>query len=251
MFNALTHHQSANFDEQINQLAQLISNSHHTIALTGAGISVASDIPDLEQLSGGTTGSLSSESYLEAHPDDFYRQFHQLFIDPIFNVGPTAAHKVLAQLEHHQLLDGVITTNVDYLHERAGSHNTANIWSSLNINHCVQCGRIYPLEILREPVPHCPNCGGLISPDPIFRNIATVPAERERADLWTNTADLVLVTGANGYYDHVESRSTLVDINPAQTEFDDRATLVIRATADKTFAALAGKLNLPITTVTK
>ncbi|HAT53967.1 MAG TPA: hypothetical protein DCW31_01745 [Lactobacillus sp.] len=230
---------------QVNELAQMIVGHRHVVALTGAGISVTSGIPDLEQMAATTSGPMSSEAWLEREPETFYRQFHQIFIDHIFGSGPTLAHYVLAQLEHAGHLDDVITTNVDYLHELAGTTHTANIWSSLNINHCLNCGRIYPIELLKQPVPHCPNCGGLISPDPIYRHIATVPAERERADTWTNQADLVIVIGSNGYYDHISDRSEIVDINPAHSPFEQRATLCIHETADTVFAALAAVMGLP------
>ncbi|GEK29323.1 SIR2 family NAD-dependent protein deacylase [Furfurilactobacillus siliginis] len=241
-----------NHTDSIAQLATLIKNHQHIVALTGAGISAAAGIPTLEQINRDSSIAANfSEEALEAEPVSFYAHFHQAFIDPIFNNGPTIAHNVLAQLEHRHLLDGVVTTNVDYLHEQAGSQQVAPIWSSLNINHCLDCGRIYPLSILQASVPHCPTCGGLISPDPLFRHIATLPAERAKADDCMASADLVLVIGSNGYYDNVGRTATVVDINPKPTMFDRQATLTIHQDANAVFTKLATNLHLPTTSITK
>ena len=112
---------------EIDQFAQLIDRSHHIYAITGAGISTNAGIPDLQHLPGRSSMTLSSESSLERQPEKFYQGFHQIFIDPIFQNGPTASHKTLAKLEQEGKLGGVVTTNVDYLHELAGNEHVADI----------------------------------------------------------------------------------------------------------------------------
>lgn len=229
-------------DSDIDQLAKLINQSQHTYAITGAGISTAAGIPDLQHLSGLTSMSLSSESNLEQHPTSFYRGFHRIFIDPIFDNGPTTSHRALAKLEETGKLDGVVTTNVDYLHEIAGNKHVADIWRSLNVNHCLNCGKIYDINILKEAVPRCPACGSLISPDPIFHHIGIDDHAYEQANEWMAQVDLVIVVGSNGYYSNVNSHATVVNINRAANDFDSRANLTLRGDADQIMAAVMKKV---------
>lgn len=243
MFLFNQNYNEKNSDQKINQLVALLKNSQHTYAITGAGISTNAGIPDLQHLSGLTSMSLSSESNLENHPQRFYRGFHKIFIDPIFTNGPTTAHKDLAKLEKNHLLDGVVTTNVDYLHELAGNKHVADIWRNLNTNICIKCGKIYDIKILKQAVPTCPACGGLISPAPIYYHIAIDGQEYEKANRWMQQADLVIVVGSNGYYDGVLPGTTVVNINKKNNGFDSSATLNIRGDADEILSQVINKLN--------
>lgn len=216
----------------LEEFAKLLKNSNNTYVITGAGISTAAGIPDLAHLSRGSM-SISSENVLEREPEKFYENFHTLFIDPIFQNGPTESHRFLAKMEEDGLINGVVTTNVDYLHELAGSKNVADIWSSLNINHCLKCGRIFPIDALNQAVPTCPVCGGVLIPDPIYRHIGIDEDAYLKANQWMRNADLVLTIGSNGYYDTIPNRSKVVNINPKQNYFDQRADLIIHSKADQ------------------
>lgn len=217
----------------VEQLADLIQRSHNIYAITGAGISTNAGIPDLQHLSGMTNMSLSSESNLEQDSRAFYQGFHRIFIDPIFQNGPTPSHYALAKLGDMGKLAGIVTTNVDYLHELAGSPNVADIWYSLNANYCIQCGRIYDINVLKQDVPQCPVCGGLISPGPVYHHIGIDNGAYQKANGWMTNADLVIVIGSNGYYSNVNATATVVNINNARNDFDSRANLIIRDDADK------------------
>lgn len=221
----------------IEEFANLLKNSDSTYAITGAGISTPTGIPDLAHLSQGSI-SISSENVLRSEPKKFYDNFHKLFIDPIFQNGPTDSHKYLAKMEEDGLIKGIVTTNVDYLHELAGSQNTADIWSSLNINHCLKCGRIFPIDNLKNAIPTCPLCGGILSPDPIYHHIGIDESEYLKANQWMHEADLVLTIGSNGYYDNIPQGTKVVNINPKQNYFDQRADLIIHKKADQVFNQL-------------
>lgn len=227
---------------EIDQFAQLIDRSHHIYAITGAGISTNAGIPDLQHLPGRSSMTLSSESSLERQPEKFYQGFHQIFIDPIFQNGPTASHKTLAKLEQEGKLGGVVTTNVDYLHELAGNEHVADIWHSLNSNYCINCGRKYDIKILNNKVPACPFCGGLISPGPVYHHIGIDEAAYVKANGWMDEADLVIVIGSNGYYSNVNSTAKVVNINKKRNDFDRRADLIIRGDADQVMTKVLDKL---------
>lgn len=224
--------------DDIEKFADLIDHANNIYAITGAGISTNAGIPDLQHLPGETSISLSSENSLENDPQAFYQGFHQIFIDPIFKTGPTASHNALTKLEKMGKLRGIVTTNVDYLHEISGSKNVADIWRSLNVNYCVRCGKVYDINILKQPVPTCPACGGLISPSPIYYHIGIDNAAYTEANAWMAQADLVIVIGSNGYYSNVNRDATVVNINNARNDFDSRANLVIREDADQAMSEL-------------
>lgn len=224
--------------EQIEQLANWINQFNNNYAITGAGISTNAGIPDLQHLSGFTSTALSSEDSLEGNPRSFYQEFHRVFIDPIFQNGPTTSHYALAKLESMGKLKGIITTNVDYLHELSGSKNVANIWHSLNVNYCIQCGKNYDINILKQEVPRCPACGGLISPGPVYHHIGIDNAAYQEANRWMEKADLVIVIGSNGYYSNVNSTARVVNINNSRNDFDQRADLIIREDADQAMKKL-------------
>ena len=218
----------------VSTLVAALRRSHFTVALTGAGISTPSGIADLEHMSPLAGNLLSSEDELKRDPESYYHQLQRTFLHGMFDVGPTVAHRELARLEQQGLLQGVVTTNVDYLHELAGSVNVTNIWHSFNENVCIDCGRVYPVSVWQQGgVPRCPVCGGLLSPAPAHDHIGRDLAAVQRANAWMDQADLVIVTGSNGYYDYLNDHAEVIQINPRPTEFDQRATLNIVATADE------------------
>lgn len=234
---------TTNVGTAVNDLANQLQKAQHAFVITGAGISVPSGIPDLKHLSTISEMSLSSETSLESNPKRFYYGFHQIFLDPIFNTGPTASHDVIAQLEQAGYLNGVITTNVDYLHELAGSRRVADIWSSLNINHCLACGKTFPINVLNQELPVCPVCGGIISPDPIYQHIAIKQDQYAKANAWMDQADLVITVGSNGYYSNINDHATVININNGRNHFDRRANLSIRSDANTVFEKLAQLLK--------
>lgn len=230
--------------EDIDQFANLIKTAQHVYAVTGAGISTTVGIPDLEHLSRSDSRNLSSEIFLEQDPDSFYKGFQRLFVNPIFKNGPSTSHFVLAELEKKGLLDGVVTTNVDYLHEIAGNIHVADIWSNININHCLDCGRTFPLDILNQKKPRCPVCGGLISPDPIYQHIGIDESQYAKANRWMQYADLVITIGTNGYYDNITPNAKVIDINPKRDPFSQTSSLKFKSTADPVMNDLAASLGL-------
>ena len=83
------------------------------------------------------------------------------------NIEPNNAHKYLAALEKMGKLKGIVTQNIDGLHQKAGSTTVYEIHGSALRNYCMSCGREYPSDYIfesKEPVPKC-NCGGIIRPD--------------------------------------------------------------------------------------
>ena len=223
-------------------LVHALRQSKFTVVLTGAGISTASGIADLAHMPGIAGTMLSSEQALVAAPNAYYRQWQKTFLHGMFDVGPTIAHREVSRLEQQGLVQAVVTTNVDYLHELAGSRQVADIWNSFNVNTCLKCGRVYPISVWRAgQAPHCPECGGLLSPAPAHNHVGRDLVAVRRANQWMDQADLVIVTGSNGYYDDINAHAQVIQINPQSTVFDHRANLNIRTTADEIFGKV-GKM---------
>ncbi|WDF83270.1 hypothetical protein PQ472_03260 [Lacticaseibacillus pabuli] len=227
---------AANLNDQIEQLHAMISAGKDVVALTGAGISVPIGIPDLAHMPREASSVLASESELERNPAQFYATLHRIFLDPIVQKGPTVSHRALAALEQAGAIDGVVTTNVDYLHEIAGSYTVADVWNSFNVNYCIKCGRTYPLSAMTaSAIPTCPIDGGYLSPAPAHNHIAQSQPDLDLAGKLMRQADMVIVIGATGYYSNINRTARVAQINPAVTGFDRRSELNIHAPSDEVF----------------
>src|SRR6266545_428308 len=149
------------------RLAELIRESESTVALTGAGVSVPSGIPDFRTPGKGLWERVDpmSVATIDAfHRDtkrfwDFYRpRFHMLT-----DKQPNPAHEVLAELERRGLLEAVITQNIDRLHHKAGSDRVIEVHGSIRSSSCQQCGASFTIAEVEglfdeQGVPGCPSC---------------------------------------------------------------------------------------------
>ena len=130
-------------DEKILRLRELLNESHYTIAVTGAGISVSTGIMAFAGMNLPAVLQMTSATVLKTAPGHYYNVARKAFLGPMFENGPTLAHQKLAVMEKLGLLQGIITTNIDCLHTLAGSENVAEIQGSFAVNKCLKCGRHY------------------------------------------------------------------------------------------------------------
>jgi NAD-dependent deacetylase len=181
------------------QLAELIRASSCTVALTGAGISVPSGIPDFR--SPGTGLWTKVDPMKVAHIDAFHhdtRRFWEYYrrrFEMLAGKKPNAAHRALAELETGGLLEAVITQNIDLLHRKAGSKRVVEVHGSIATSSCTKCGTRYALaEVValfdEEGVAACAACGGKVKPDVVLFGellpesaVAEAGALCERAEL--------------------------------------------------------------------
>ena len=184
------------------QLAELIRRHLRVVALTGAGISVESGIPDFRS-PGGLWERFDPMEY--AYIQAFRRnpakvwQFLLEMDDIISQARPNPAHYALAELEAKGYLSGIITQNVDNLHQAAGSCHVVEYHGNALRFVCDQCRGEHPRESL--DFSHTPLyclCGGLIRPDVVFFG-EPIPrkAQIEAEDL-AQHCDLLLVIGTSG-----------------------------------------------------
>ncbi len=230
-------------EDQIVQLYHALDDSDFTVAITGAGISIAAGGVTMngmmKSMRGGGGGMRSGD------PDAMYQFFDRAFFGSMFGHGPTEAHKALAKLEEMGKLQGIITTNGDCLHTMAGSKNVAEIQGSYQVNVCTGCGEYtYDYNIWNHGhMPTCEKCGSMILPYAQYSHIGLYDPALRQAQEWMTQADLILIIGATGcytstYWDYRKRSAKIIQINPSRTYFDSEAYLNIRAESDPVFEEL-------------
>ncbi len=228
-------------DRQIEELYTSLEESCFTVAVTGAGISIAAGGVTFAGMfsHGGRPGWMSKD------PDKIYQSYYDTFLRPTFEHGPTVAHQALARLEEMGKLQGIITTNGDCIHTAAGSKNVAEIQGSFQVNICTGCGKwVYDYEIWNHgKMPTCPDCGSMLEPFSSYSHIGLYDPALKKAQEWISKADLILIIGATGcytntYWDYRKRGVKIIQINPGRTYFDSEADLNIHREADPVFEKL-------------
>ncbi len=229
--------------DQTERLAELIREAGSVVALTGAGISVPSGIPDFRSPG---TGLWENVDPMEvAHIDVFRRDperfwhFYGERFQTLEDKRPNRAHEALAVLESAGLLDAVITQNIDRLHARAGSQELIEVHGTIAHSSCLRCETRYDLADVRRRqsvdggnVPRC-DCGDALKPDVVlFGEYLPVDALR-RAERLAAEADLLLCIGSSlEVYPVAElpavtlaAGGRIAILTQGPTRFDDRAAV--------------------------
>jgi NAD-dependent protein deacetylase/lipoamidase len=188
------------------ELAALIRQSGSTVALTGAGVSVPSGIPDFRTPGKGLWEKVDpmSVATIDAfHRDtkgfwDFYRPRFHMLTDKL----PNPAHEALAELERRGLLDAVITQNIDRLHHKAGSERVIEVHGSIATASCTSCDAGYPLEQVEslfdsDGIATCGLCAGKVKPDVVLFGELLPQGEIAEAERLCAGADLLLCVGSS------------------------------------------------------
>jgi NAD-dependent protein deacetylase/lipoamidase len=188
------------------ELAQLLKGSASTVALTGAGISVPSGIPDFRTPG---TGIWENVNPMEVATIDAFRSdparfwsFYRPRFASLRDVEPNPAHEALVELEARGMLDGVITQNVDRLHRKAGTRRLVEVHGSIATSSCTCCGGSWPLEEVEglfdeDGVAVCSMCLGHVKPDVVlFGEMLPEAAIRDAQQLAAG-ADVMLCVGSS------------------------------------------------------
>jgi NAD-dependent deacetylase len=225
------------------RLAELVRDSDSVVALTGAGISVPSGIPDFRSPG---TGLWEHVNPMEvAHIDAFRRdpaRFWRFYGDRFATLRekrPNGAHAALVELERQGLLDAVITQNIDGLHEAAGTQELIEVHGSIAHSSCLECRARYELEDVRarlaadpEGVPRC-DCGHALKPDVVLFGDFLPEAAMDRATELAERADLLLCVGSSLEVYPVaglpsitlRAGGAVAIVTQGATQYDDRAAV--------------------------
>jgi NAD-dependent deacetylase len=247
-------------DTEAARLARLIREHQPCVALTGAGVSTESGIPDFRSPTGiwaqfdpleyATLGAFTSD------PEKVWRFYAPRF-SMLTEAEPNAAHRALAELEGLGLVRGIITQNIDLLHERAGSREVVEVHGSIRTSTCLSCGARYPLEdvvrLLEDEAgaPGCTSCGQVIKPDVVFFDEQLPDQAIDRAYELAGAAGLLLVIGSSlevwpvAQLPLVTLRAggKVAIINEGPTSVDARATLRLAGRAGEALAATVAALT--------
>lgn len=233
-------------DKLINRAAELLRQADSAVALTGAGHSTPSGIPDFRSPESGLWTqvdplAVASLFAFRLRPQSFYDWIRPL-ARVMLEAQPNPGHHALAQLEKAGLLRSVITQNIDGLHQRAGSLRVHEVHGHMREATCIHCYRVVPAESLIEEflaegqVPRC-TCGGVMKPNVILfgeqlpLNVLTAA----RQD--TTACDLMLVIGSSLTVEPVSDLplmalghgAKLIIVNYQPTHLDERADVLIHA----------------------
>jgi NAD-dependent deacetylase len=190
-----------------DRLAELIRSAGSVVALTGAGISVPSGIPDFRSPGTGLWANVDPMevahiSVWRREPERFWSFYGKRFA-ALEGKRPNGAHRALAELEAAGRLDAVITQNIDGLHAAAGSRDVIEVHGSIASASCLVCGARYPLDDTRarldadaEGVPRC-DCGHPLKPDVVLFGEMLDEAAMGRASALAEGADLLLCIGSS------------------------------------------------------
>ena len=230
-------------------LAELIRANQPCVALTGAGVSTESGIPDFRS-AGGIWSRF--DPYEVASIDAFRRdpakvwEFYALRLDVLADAKPNDAHHALARLEAAGLLEGVITQNVDRLHAAAGSRDVIEVHGSIARAECLACGADVSGDELRAllPLPRCPRCGAVLKPGVVMFGELLPEAPMNRALELAQAAALLLVIGSSlevwpvaGLPEETLAYGgKLAIVNREPTRYDARAALVTHQPAGEVLA---------------
>ena len=242
-------------DDALFQAAEAIVRRGGTAALTGAGISVASGIPDFRS-PGGVWTKYEPRDY--ATLDAFQRNPERVWVflrevgDLLARARPNAGHRALADLERSSLLAGVATQNIDALHQAAGSRRVIELHGSSARLRCIACGQEIARDaVLHGLVPRCPYCGGLVKPDVVLFGELLPAGALEAAERLVREAGVLLVIGTSGEVHPVAglpqmaraAGALLVELNLGETAITDECDLTIRGPVEETLPRLVERVK--------
>lgn len=227
----------------ITRAAQIIHDARRIVALTGAGISRPSGIPDFRSQGGlwarDDPFEVASLAGFRVDPRRFYSWVRPL-LDTIAAALPNPAHQALAHLEGAGRLTAVITQNIDGLHQRAGSRTVYELHGHLRGVTCLDCEHQAPAaplieQLRRGKIPRCA-CGGLFKPDVVLFDELLPRGLFWLAQRAIENCDVVLVAGTALEVAPVcelplaalRRGARLIIVNQSATYLDDRADVVLR-----------------------
>lgn len=242
-------------DDNIKKAAGFVRRAHKVIALTGAGLSVASGIPDFRSPGGlwerHDPRAVATAEALLHHPERVWA----FLLDVLSVLGPARpnpGHEALARLEAAGRLSGVVTQNIDGLHQAAGSRNVLEFHGGVSRYYCMGCGREHDPSVAGRlgagDIPwRCQACGGVVRPDVVFFGEPIPLDALDKSGQLALAADCIVVVGTSGEVapanllpQEVKARGgVVVEINLMESVFAEFADVSVRAPAEIALPALA------------
>jgi NAD-dependent deacetylase len=222
-------------NELIRAAAEMIFRSKLTLALTGAGISVESGIPDFRS-AGGLWSKYDPSEYatitaFRQNPERVWNMLRDMNA-LVSKARPNPAHTGLGELERMGFLHCIITQNVDNLHQAGGAKNVIEYHGNSSTLSCLSCGRTYRAEEKRdEGTPRCA-CKHILKPDVVFFGEAIPPAAMTKSFHLASSAEVLMVVGTSAVVSPAntipsiakERGAKIIEINTESTHLTDTVT---------------------------
>ena len=245
----------------IEQVKSWLEGAQRVVALTGAGISTDSGIPDFRGPQGVWTRNplaekLSNIHFYLADPEVRKASWQNRLSSPAWSASPNAGHMALVGLERRRKLHALITQNIDELHQLAGNSpdKVIEVHGTMRKFMCWGCGMRGPMQLVLERVrageadPHCRDCGGILKSDTISFGQALVPEVIDRAMQAAAEADLFIAVGTSlqvypvaGAVDLARGAGArIVIVNAQPTPFDPVADAVFSQPISEILPAILG-----------
>ncbi|MFO7737183.1 MAG: NAD-dependent deacylase [Desulfatiglandaceae bacterium] len=219
----------------IEQSADIIGKSELTLALTGAGVSVESGIPDFRSAQGLWSkydpAEYAAIDAFRARPEMVWEMLREMD-DLISDAKPNKAHLGMGELERMGCLHWIVTQNVDNLHQRGGSKNVIEYHGNSSTLSCLWCGRGYLSEDRRNQYPPRCDCGKILKPDVVFFGEAIPQDALSRSFQLASAAQALLVAGTSAVVSPANSipaiakrnGARIIEINMERTHLTDTVT---------------------------
>ena len=235
----------------------LLLNARHAVALTGAGISTPSGIPDFRSRDTGLWANynpmeIATVQAFRHRTVEFFNWIRPL-AHQMLEAQPNAAHRALAELEAAGRLATVITQNIDGLHQRAGTTDVVELHGNIFTATCVRCYRVFDSEhfvralIDAGRVPLCPVCENVLKPNVILFGEALPAQSLMAAKRAITRCDLMIVAGSSLEVAPASDlpmmvlarQARLIIVNRDPTYLDEQADVLIRDDLARALPALA------------
>jgi NAD-dependent deacetylase len=251
---------------KIEQVAEILLQHPFCVALTGAGLSTQSGLPDfrspgkglweqVEKMPDSVSAVMTLQGF-KMNPEAFYNRF-RLFLERILSAKPNPAHIALAELEACGYIQAIITMNGDTLHQTAGSQKVIEIHGTIARAICISCyqpdeGMYHWQQYIENgKIPQCRHCGGIMKPDVILTGEQLPVRMVLEAKKLLHECDVVIAVGTSfsggpvmNWIEKVrEQGKKIVIINLSPTILDSIADVVIRADVAEVLPAIAEKLG--------
>jgi NAD-dependent deacetylase len=246
----------------IKKTAQILFESDATIALTGAGISVESGIPDFRS-AGGLWSKYDPSEYatitaFRSDPEKVWQMLRDMD-DLVANAKPNKAHLGMGELEQMGFLHHIITQNVDNLHQAGGAKNVIEYHGNSSTLSCLVCGNRYTAVEKKGEYPAKCRCGRILKPDVIFFGEAIPQAALTRSFQLADSAQALMVVGTSAIVSPAnqipiiakQNGAEVIEINKEETHLTGSVTdIFIQGEAGKIITELVEALKGMTTTST-
>ena len=234
-FSKLFNSEMPEMRKELRDVIDVLQFSKHPIALTGAGISVESGIPDFRGPQGIWKRFSPSQFVREnftASPEKFWKMVLPL-LNQIKKAKPNKAHFALAQMERLGYIKAVITQNIDLLHQKAGSKKVIEFHGNLTHLRCPRCGERYKFDIKKmKKIPRCSKCGTILLPEITFFGDQINSSILEMVNREISYADVLLIIGTSAAVEPAsqipylvkEKGGTIIEINIQPTYLTEEIT---------------------------